>query len=139
MKRLLAGAALLAVAACASPLTPSRLEGSFAATFGALYALQQSQDGRTDVTAVRLRPRATCHRTGVEQSGPGDDWTCTVVYVDTQTTFTQAFELQVKPDGCWRAEAPPVAQPAVRTDPLTGVTRPNPLSEFDGCLDTSWR
>lgn len=139
MKRLLAGAALVTAAACASPLTAGRVEASFAPTFGALYALQQSQDGRTDVDARGLGPRATCHRTGVDRNGPGDDWTCTVVYVDTQTTFTQAFELQVKPDGCWRAEAPPVAQPAVRTDPLTGVTRANPLSEFEGCLDTSWR
>jgi hypothetical protein len=139
VRRLLVGAALVAVAACASPLTPARVEASFAPTFGALYALQQSQEGRTAVHAPALRPRATCRRTGTAASGPGEDWTCTVVYVDTQTSFTQTFELQVKPDGCWRAEAPPVAQPAVRTDPLTGVTRTNPLAEFDGCLDTSWR
>ena len=139
MKRLLAGAGLLAAAACATPLTPGRVEASFAPTFAALYALQQSQDGRTDVAAGGLRPHAACHRTGVDRSGPGDDWTCTVVYLDASTSFTQVFELQVRPDGCWRAEAPPVAQPAVRTDPLTGVTRPNPLAEFDGCLDTSWR
>jgi len=139
VKRLVAGAALLAAAACASPLTPTRVEASFAPTFAALYALQQSQDGRTDVSAAALGPRATCRRTGVDSRGPGEDWTCTVVYVDTRTSFTQTFELQVKPDGCWRAEAPPAAQPAVRTDPLTGVTRTNPLAEFDGCLDTSWR
>ena len=139
MKRLLAGGALLAVAGCGTPLTPGRVETSFAPTFAALYTLQQSQDGRTDVRAAALLPRATCHRTGVARSGPGDDWTCTVVYVDAQTSFTQVFELQVRPDGCWRAEAPPVAQPAVRTDPLTGVTRANPLAEFDGCLDTGWR
>lgn len=140
MRRLpLLAATLVATAACATPMTTTRVEASFASTFGSLYALQQTQDGRTDVTATRLQPRATCHRTGVDRQGPGDDWTCTVVYVDAHTSFTQAFELQVKPDGCWRAEAPPVAQPAVRTDPLTGVTRSNPLAEFDGCLDTSWR
>ena len=139
MRRLVAAAAVLAAAAaCASPLTPARVEASFAPTFGALYALQQSQQGRT-LDPSALLPRATCRRAGVDSSGPGEDWTCTVVYLDTQTSFTQSFELQVKPDGCWRAEAPPVAQPAVRTDPLTGVTRTNPLAEFDGCLDTSWR
>ena len=139
MRRLLGLGVLLAAAACASPLTAGRVEASFAPAFGSLYALQQTQDGRTDVDADRLEPRATCRRTGPDTSGPGDDWTCSVVYVDTETTFTQVFELQVKPDGCWRAEAPPVAQPALRTDPLTGGTRPNPLAGFDGCLDTSWR
>jgi hypothetical protein len=138
VKRLLIGGLLLATAACATPLTPLRVEGSFAPVFAGLYALQQSQDGRTGVDARALDPKATCRRTGTRDSGPGDDWSCTVVYVDAQTTFTQVFELLVKPDGCWRAEAPPVAQPAVRTDPLTGVTRANPLAGFEGCLDTSW-
>ena len=136
MKRLLAGGLLLAVPACATPLTPARVEASFGPTFAGLYALQQDQDGRS---VVLQDPRATCRRTGTSDKGPGDDWTCSVVYVDAHTTFTQVFELLVRPDGCWRAEAPPVAQPAVRTDPLTGVTRPNPLSGFEGCLDTSWR
>jgi hypothetical protein len=138
VRRLLAAGALLAAAACATPLTPGRVEASFAPTFGGLYALQQSQAGRSGVDASALRPRATCRRAGTAASGPGEDWSCTVVYFDAGRSFTQAFELQVKPDGCWRAEAPPVAQPAVRTDPLTGVTRSNPLSEFEGCLDTSW-
>lgn len=138
MRRLLAAGAVLALAACGTPLTPGRVEASFAGAFGNLYALQQAQDGRAGLDATGLLPRATCHRSGAEPSGPGEDWTCTVVYVDAGTSFTQVFELQVKPDGCWRAEAPPVAQPALRTDPVTGATRPNPLAEFDGCLDTSW-
>lgn len=136
MKRLLAGGLLLATAACATPLTHARVEASFGPAFASLYAAQQAQLGRTGATA--LGPRASCRRTGTEAEGPGDDWTCSVTYLDADTTFTQVFELQVKADGCWRAEAPPAAQPAVRTDPLTGVTRPNPLAGFEGCLDTSW-
>ncbi|HUR12951.1 MAG TPA: hypothetical protein VM097_00520 [Mycobacteriales bacterium] len=139
MRRLLAGTALLAAAACATPLTSARVEESFSRVFGGLYALQQEQDGRARLDADLLHVRAACKRTGPDPSGPGEDWSCTVDYVDSRTPFTQVFELLVKPDGCWRAEAPPVAQPALRTDPLTGATRPNPLAEFDGCFDTSWR
>jgi hypothetical protein len=128
----------LLLAACGSPLTRSALEPSFARTFSGLYTLQQTDDGRTDVVAAALEAKATCQRTGPQAQGPGEDWVCSVQYVDGSTSFTQSFELQVRPDGCWKADAPPTAQPALRTDPLTGATRPNPLAEFDGCLDTSW-
>jgi hypothetical protein len=136
VKRLLLCALLLA--ACASPLTSRSLEPSFATTFSGLYALQQVGDGRVGVEAGRLGTRADCRRTGPEATGPGEDWVCSVQYLDSSTLFTQAFEVQVKPDGCWKAEAAPTAQPALRTDPLTGATRTNPLAEFDGCFDTSW-
>ena len=137
MKRLLV--LVLPLAACASPLTSKALEPSFARTFSGLYALQQAQDGRTDVDAAALQTTAACLRTGPDSTGPGEDWACSVRYVDSAGTFVQTFEVQVKPDGCWKAEAPPISQPALREDPLTGATRPNPLAEFDGCLDTSWR
>jgi len=129
----------LLAAGCATPLTSTRLQPSFARTFSGLYALQQTEDGRTDVRASALGTTASCRRTGPDTSGPGEDWQCTATYVDGATSFTQLFEVQLKPDGCWKADAPPTAQPAVRTDPVTGATRVNPLAEFDGCLDTSWR
>jgi hypothetical protein len=44
----------------------------------------------------------------------------------------------MKPDGCWKAEGPPTAQPAMLADPVTGRLSVNQLAEFDGCLDTSW-
>jgi hypothetical protein len=108
----------------------------FARTFAGLYTLQQTDDGRTGVRVSDVR--ADCARTGPDRSGPGEDWACLVQYTDSGTSFTQTFELQVKADGCWRAEAPPTAKPAVRVDPVTGATRTNPLAEFDGCVDTSW-
>ena len=126
------------LAACASPLTRTGLEPGFAKTFSGLYALQQTDDGRTGVVAAALQTKAACRRTGPQAQGPGEDWVCIVQYLDASTLFTQSFEVQLRPDGCWKADAPPTAQPALRTDPLTGATRPNPLSEFDGCLDTSW-
>ncbi|MDP9181778.1 MAG: hypothetical protein M3P04_03230 [Actinomycetota bacterium] len=137
MKRLIP--LVLLLAACATPLTAAGLEPSFATTFGGLYALQQSDDGRAGVEAGHLGATADCRRTGPDASGPGEDWVCTVQYLDSSTLFTQVFEVQVKPDGCWKAEAAPASQPALRTDPLTGATRTNPLAEFDGCFDTSWR
>jgi hypothetical protein len=137
VKRALALVAL--AAACSSPVTHQALEPDLARTFSGLYALQQNADGRAGVRAGDLAATATCRRTGPEATGPGEDWTCTVTYTDSGSTFAQTFEVQVKPDECWRAEAPPTAQPALRVDPLTGATRTNPLAEFDGCLDTSWR
>ena len=137
MKRL--ALLVLPLAACASPLTTQALETSFARTFSGLYALQQHQDGRTGVRSDQLQTTAACLRTGPDKTGPGEDWVCSARYVDGTDTLTQTFEVQVKPDGCWKAEAAPISQPALREDPLTGATRPNPLAEFDGCLDTSWR
>jgi hypothetical protein len=124
------------LAACSTSLQPQPVSRDLARTFAGLYAQQQTDDGRTDVRVTDVH--ATCGRTGTSHDGPGEDWACTVQYTDAGVGFTQTFELQVKPDGCWKAEAPPIAQPAVRVDPVTGATRTNPLAEFDGCLDTSW-
>ena len=137
MRRSLLLVPVLAVA-CGSPLTTRGLEPSFARAFSGLYTLQQSDDGRTGVDAAGLNASATCRRTGPDATGPGEDWQCSVTYVDGGASFTQFFEVQVKADGCWKAEAPPTTQPAVRAHPITGTARVNPLAEFDGCLDTSW-
>jgi hypothetical protein len=131
--------ALLLVAGCSTALTPTRLDASFAVTFSGLYALQQEREGRQGVDADALAATARCTRSGTAAQGPGEDWSCAVTYRDSATLFTQSFELQVKSDGCWRAEAPPTAQPARGTHRVTGATFVNPLAEFDGCVDTSWR
>lgn len=125
-------------AGCSTAMTQSRTGASFAETFAGLYVQQQQRLGRTDVTTGTLRPQATCTRSRTAADGPGEDWICRVQYVDQDTAFTQAFEVQVKPDGCWRAEGPPTAQPAQLVDALDGSRSTNPLAEFDGCLDTSW-
>ncbi len=139
MRRLLAGAAIAGlVTGCSSAFTPARLGPSFAEVFTGLYAAQQGELGRTPSTRQGLRPLATCRRTGPTPDGPGEDWVCTVDYVDAGQSSTQSFELQVKPDGCWKADGPPANQPAQLIDALTGEPRTNPLAEFDGCLDTSW-
>ena len=129
---------VLALLGCSTPLTPSRLEASFARTFSGLYSLQQEREGRSGIDPHALTAVARCVRSGSTHSGPGEDWSCAVTYRDSATLFTQSFELQVKNDGCWRAEAPPTAQPERGTHRVTGATFVNPLAEFDGCVDTSW-
>jgi hypothetical protein len=131
--------AVVLATACGTAATPPRLALSLTDAFAGLYAAQQAQFGRSDVTRSSLHASAACRRAGPHHDGPGEDWHCSVRYVDADTDATQSFELQVKPDGCWKAEAPPTVQPARIADPLTGVTSVNQLAEFDGCLDTSWR
>jgi hypothetical protein len=139
VRRLLAAAVVLALSAgCGTAMTRDRLGSSFGEVFSGLYVTQQSRLGRTDVTLAGLRTTATCARNGPAKQGPGEDWICRVRYVDQDTPFTQAFEVQAKPDGCWRAEGPPTAQPPQLVDPADGSRSTNPLAEFDGCVDTSW-
>ena len=128
----------LVLVGCSSQLTPAALAPSFATTFSGLYADQQSSLGRTDVTAAGLGAQAVCRRTGTAATGPGEDWTCSVTYRDGVTSGTQVFEVQVKADGCWKADGPPSVQPAQLADAQTGLPLTNPLAEFDGCFDTSW-
>ncbi|MCU1601092.1 MAG: uncharacterized protein JWO22_1801 [Frankiales bacterium] len=135
MKRLLLLVPLL-LAGCGTPLTPSRVAPSFREVFVGLYAQQQQLLRREAVGKVD--PLAACRRTGTDADGPGEDWVCSVQYVDLGTSSAQVFELQVKPDGCWKATGPPATQPAQLVDPVSSRPRTNPLSEFDGCLDTGW-
>ena len=139
MRRAVAAAAVvLLCAGCSTAMTQGRIGASFAETFAGLYVQQQQRLGRTDVTTTSLRPQASCARSRTTTDGPGEDWICRVQYTDQDTAFTQAFEVQVKPDGCWRAEGPPTAQPAQLVDAVDATRSTNPLAEFDGCLDTSW-
>jgi hypothetical protein len=124
---------------CSTPATPTALSSSFADTFAGLYVGQQAQLGRAELTRDALHVQSTCTRRGAAQQGPGEDWVCLVRYSDADAPATQSFEVQVKPDGCWRAEGPPTVQPPTVADPATGRTSTNQLAEFDGCLDTSWR
>jgi hypothetical protein len=137
VRRLLAVPVVALLTGCSTPLTADRVGPSFAEVFAGLYAAQQTALGRTDVTVSGTA--AACRRTGTSPDGPGEDWSCTVQYVDAGAAAAQTFEVQVKPDGCWKAEGPPAAQPAELVDAATGTRSTNPLSEFDGCLDTSWR
>lgn len=136
MKRLMVLAAVLV--GCSTSATQHSMGPSFTEVFAGRYTAQQQALGRTDVVAKALQAHAMCGRTGTSPEGPGEDWTCTVTYADGVTSGTQVFEVQVKPDGCWKADGPPTVQAPVIVDALTGQQATNPLAEFDGCLDTSW-
>ncbi len=139
MRRLLAALAVaVTVAGCSTPLTADRLTPSFAETFAGLYESQQRLLGRTDVHRDRLGVRANCRRIGPHADGPGDDWLCVVRFTDRGLGATQGYEVQVKPDGCWKGDGLPARQPA-QLDLVTGDRAINPLVEFDACFDTSWR
>lgn len=139
MKGLVTVAALAAlVSGCSTALTPQALSPAVSRTFSGLYVGQQQLLGRTDVSAADLHALGSCRRSSTAAEGPGEDWLCTVQYVDAVTSSAQTFEVQLKADGCWKADGPPATQPAVLVDPGSGRQVTNPLSEFDGCLDTSW-
>lgn len=108
------------VAACGSPdVSRSRVEAAFGTTFGNLYAT-----GRPGVTPSSTGASATCDRGGatVADEGAGDDWACLVSWVDPVGRLQQAaYGVQVRPDGCWKADAEAAAAAA-------GVPR-----AFDGC------
>ncbi|MBW8801365.1 MAG: hypothetical protein JF597_49820 [Streptomyces sp.] len=106
--------------------------------FSGLYVTQQQLLGRT-LSAADLHTLASCSRTGSTHDGPGEDWLCSVQFLDSGTASAQAFEVQLKADGCWTATGAAATQPAQLVDPVTSQRLTNPLAEFDGCLDTSWR
>jgi hypothetical protein len=137
VKRLLVLVPLLAVG-CATPETPARMGPSFVEVFSGLYVQQQELLGREALDRAGLHSLASCRRTGSDADGPGEDWVCSVQYVDLGTASAQTFEVQVKPDGCWKADGAPAVQPAQLVNPISLVARTNPLAEFDGCLNTSW-
>jgi hypothetical protein len=139
MRRLLLAVPLaLLVSGCGTALTPDRLSPSFSTAFAGLYVSQQALLGRAEVTRSELAALSSCRRSGPDQRGPGEDWLCTVQLVDAGTSAAQTFEVQLKADGCWKADGPPSVQPAQLVDAVSGAPRTNPLAEFDGCLDPSW-
>jgi len=136
VKRLLLVVPAVLVAGCGTPLTSANLGPSFRSAFTGLYDQQQRLLGRDALGDVQAL--VSCRRTGTGADGPGEDWVCSVQYTDLGTASAQLFEVQLKPDGCWKAVGPPATQPSELVDPITQRSLTNPLSEFDGCLDTSW-
>jgi hypothetical protein len=138
VKALVAAAAVLLSSGCSTALTSERLSPSFDEVFARMLLQQQALVGRTDLSRATLQVLTSCSRTGTASDGPGEDWLCSVQYVDGGTSAAQVFEVQLKADGCWRASGPPATQPATLVENRTGQRRTNPLAEFDGCLDPSW-
>ncbi len=138
----LAVGALLTLSGCGQPgLSRQPLQDAVATTFTNLYALRQQQLRRPVPSAAALGATARCDKGGpdVPDVGPGDTWTCLLVWQadGPGTPVGASYEVQLKTDGCYTADGPPsvVGQ---RLVPVPGG-RPamNPIASFDGCFDAS--
>lgn len=137
--------ALLAAAGNLGPtaITTHRLQAAITPTFNNLTLLQQRLLGRPVPPGAKLDILTTCNRRAGTSTGPGDDWSCTLdVFIPQpgavpfqQTPVT--YDLSVKSNGCYKAEAPPsfVGQQMMRD--AQGHNVVNPLFTIYGCFDTT--
>ena len=135
--------AFLAIASGWGPagITAERLRHAITPTFNNLTLLQQRLLGRAVPPGAKLNVLTTCNRRAGTSQGPGDDWVCTLdVFIPqagavpfAQTPVT--YDISVKANGCYKAEAPPsfVGQQLMR-DPA-GHTIVNPLFTIYGCFN----
>ncbi|MDF3293546.1 hypothetical protein [Streptomyces silvisoli] len=139
----LAAAALVLLAGTAgcggSDITSGRLERALGPTFRNLFALQQTELHGTD-NAPSPDTWANCAKAGRASggSGPGDDWVC-LVHWPAPSGITQpiAYEVSVRPTGCYTAQGPATLVGQQRIQGADGHQHTNPLYEFDGCFDTA--
>ena len=75
--------------------------------------------------------------------GPGDDWSCTITILrsvpgaELFRTTPVTYDMSVKSEGCWKAQAPPsfVGQQTMTDAHHRSVV--NPLFSIYGCFDTT--
>jgi len=124
-------------------VTAARLEASISPAFNRLTRLQQSELGRAIPAGAGLPLRTVCHRRSGKSTGPGDDWICTIMVVsarpgaDPFQLTPVSYDVSVKSNGCYRADAPPsfVGQQTMSDAHGHGVV--NPLFTIYGCFDTT--
>ncbi len=136
--------ALLGVASNWGPvtITPKRLQSSFTPAFASLTLLQQRELGRKVPRGAHLNILPLCRRRSGVNAGPGD-WSCTMTVLIPQAGANPfnptpvGYDLSVKSNGCYKAEAPPsfVGNQLMRAGNGKQVT--NPLYTIYGCFDTS--
>jgi hypothetical protein len=137
-----AAVALLAVLANVGPtaITSKRLEAAINTTFDNLTILQQELLGRAVPANRSLSSGANCrrHGGGTSNSGPGDDWVCTITIVvppPRPDTIEVTYDVRVRPNGCYTTEGPPSF---IGQRVLPGAHGAlNPLFQFDGCFNTT--
>lgn len=123
-----------------SDITRPRLERSVAASFSNVYAQRATLLGARGVTPASLHTRAMCDKgPGVAQSGPGTTWNCLMSWTDPDVPMPSSgygkFELTVHSNGCYTVGSPSSLLGYQTMTDTRGRTVPNPVSEFDGCLD----
>jgi ABC-2 type transport system permease protein len=148
--RVVAGAAtvilLLGLAGAIGPaaVTAGRLEASIEPVFNRLTLLQQRELGRSTATgAAKLNLRTSCRRHSSQSDGPGDDWTCTMTVfaprpgVEPFQLTPVTYDVSVKSNGCYKAEAPPAFVGQQTITDASGHNVENPLFTIYGCFDTT--
>jgi hypothetical protein len=143
-------AMLLAAGGCGTvDITGARLQDNVGSTYLNMYVLQQRLLGRADPPVPLDSSVANCAKGGfggggrvgrpdptTPDRGAGDDWVCQVRWLGPNGLIdTLTYDVRVQPAGCYTAQGPAsvVGQQNMRA--ADGRTVPNPLYEFDGCLD----
>ncbi len=140
-------AALIAFLAAASDwgpeaVTAARLQAAITPTFNQLTLLQQRELGRDVPAGARLDILPSCRRRAGPGGGPGDDWVCTLTVLTPQlgsdpfTTTPVTYDVSVKSNGCYKAEAPPSFVGQQMMTAARGRSVVNPLFTIYGCFDT---
>ncbi len=134
--------ALFSTTACGqAALSRDRLQTAVTGTFTNLYALRQQQLGRPAPSAAALATTARCDKGGpnVADEGPGDAWTCLVVWQadGPGTPIGATYEVKLATNGCYTADGPPSTVGQRQAADAEGALVLNPIASFDGCFDTT--
>ena len=128
----------------ATSITAGRLQLALGESFERLTLLQQRELGRKVPAGSHLELAMRCARHGTSHDGPGDDWTCTVTLASAASTgydplkLTSAtYDVSVKSNGCYRADAPPAFIGSQTMRDAHGRSVVNPLYTIYGCFDTT--
>ena len=131
----LAVAAALLVSGCTPDVTRQRVESDVSTTYSHQFDLWRTYQGKR---AAHLRPTAECHRSGEHNGdkGPGS-WGCQLAYPDPDTgKKASVFEVVLMAgDTCYQGLNPDFNDKPTIRDVHTARTMPNPLFQFDGCLN----
>ena len=130
----------IAGAGIGSGITKAKVEKSLATSYAHLYVLQTNELHRPKVTESQLRAAASCDKGGdlVVDSGPGNDWRCTVSWhLPGAVAVGQAiYQLDITPDGRYVADGDgPVEVNGFFQLRAPYGDAPNPLWQFDGTVD----
>ncbi len=148
LRAVVAGAALILLLAIAgswgpASVTSARLEASIAPAFDALTVRQQKELGRTVPAGADLKLHTRCRRRSGAGKGPGDDWSCALIAVASQSgaepiSLTPiVYELSVKSEGCYKAQSPPSLVGTQMMSDAAGHSVVNPLFTIYGCFDVT--
>jgi ABC-2 type transport system permease protein len=137
-----AAVAVLAAVSNLGPtgVTATRLDRSIKKTFDNLTVLQQEDLGRHVAAGRHLQIFPSCRRQGIAHPtrGAGDNWLCALDVIQRGGTLLPvAYDVTVKPNGCYTAEGPPSYIGPLTIREPNGTRRVNPLFRFDGCFEVA--